>query len=278
MIIQFIKKLLLVAATIVLASTVTAQNITNARFVQDGNKVRITYTLDKKTDIEIRYSTDGGVTYSGRLKAVTGDVGGNVLPGNNVIIWSPLDEGIEISSQRVCFKISSGMQMESSQQKSSNSKLNTFVLANVAYSNSPQLSYGITIGMVKRLGFYISANTNGKFYHEDFSVDSDGTTDGNYNSSYQFDGELYSRLNVTGGAAVRVYKPICVYVGMGYGYRTLLWSTTNSDKAKVTSHSHSGLSMEAGLLCAIKRFGMSVGIITVDKKYNELKVGIGLTF
>lgn len=277
MIIQFIKKLLLAVTSIVLASTVTAQNITNARFEQDGNKVRVSYTLDKKTDIEIRYSTDGGVTYSGRLKAVTGDVGGNVLPGNNVIIWSPLDEGIEISSQRVCFKISSGTQ-ESLQQKSSKSELNTFVLANLAYSNSPQLSYGITIGIVKRWGFYLSANTNGKFYHEDFSVDNDGTTDSDYNISYQFDGELYSRLNVTGGAVVRVYKPICVYAGLGYGYRTLLWSTTNGDKAKVTSHSHSGLSAEVGLLLAAKHFSMSAGITTVDKNYRELKVGIGLAF
>lgn len=277
MIIRFIKKLLLAATAIVLTSTVTAQNITNARFEQDGNKVRITYTLDKKTDIEIRYSADGGITYSGRLKAVTGDVGGNVLPGDNVIIWSPLDEGIEISSQRVCFKISSGTQ-ESLQQKSTETKPITFVLANAAYSNSPQLSYGITIGMVKRLGFYLSANTNGKFYHEDFSVGSDGTTDSDYNLSYQFDRELYSRLNVTGGPVVRIYKPICIYAGMGYGYRTLLWSTTNGDKAKVTSHSHSGLSAEAGLLFAIKKLSMSVGIITVDKNYRELKAGVGLAF
>ncbi len=87
---------------------VNAQQITNSRFEQVGRNVEIYYTLDKQADITICISTDGGLTYSEPLKALAGDVGKNVEPGQKKAIWSPLEECDGIVSDNVVFKIIPG--------------------------------------------------------------------------------------------------------------------------------------------------------------------------
>ena len=88
-----------------LTAVLSAQKVTNARFEQVGKQVELTYTLDKQADISVYLSTDGGKTYGSALRAVTGDVGRQVSPGQKKIIWSPLDERDGIVSGSVVFKI-----------------------------------------------------------------------------------------------------------------------------------------------------------------------------
>ncbi len=97
-------------------TAVTAQSVTNVRFDQLDNEVYIFYDLRAIPhnniftvdvfDVEIRYSQDGGSTYSAPLVAVRRDVGIKITPGiNKQIIWSPLEEMEELISNHITFKI-----------------------------------------------------------------------------------------------------------------------------------------------------------------------------
>ncbi len=96
---------ILLLVGVVLASTVCAQNVTNADFYQDGNKVVITYHLDVIADITVQFSTDGGLTFSTSLLNVSGDVGDDVQPGDKTIIWDALAEYEKLAGAKFQFRI-----------------------------------------------------------------------------------------------------------------------------------------------------------------------------
>ena len=85
-----------------------AQNVTNTDCRQEGNKIVVTYNLDKPSDIELWYSTDGGRNYKGPLKKVSGDVGKNVHSGYNSIVWDVLEEVEGLSGAGIVFKVVPG--------------------------------------------------------------------------------------------------------------------------------------------------------------------------
>ena len=87
------------------ASSLCAQNVTNAACRQEGNKIVVTYSLDKPADIELWYSTDWGKNYKGPLKRVYGDVGRNVHSGNNSIVWDVLEEVESLVGSGIVFRV-----------------------------------------------------------------------------------------------------------------------------------------------------------------------------
>lgn len=83
----------------------SAQNVTNVTFVQEGKNVKISYQLDKMSDISVSISTDGGKTFSRPLKKITGDVGKGVAPGKNAIVWDALSEYDKLVGENICFRV-----------------------------------------------------------------------------------------------------------------------------------------------------------------------------
>lgn len=83
----------------------SAQNVTNVEFWQEGKNVKISYDLDKTADIKIAVSTDGGTTFSGPLTCVTGDVGNGVASGKKVIVWDVLSEYDKLVGENICFRV-----------------------------------------------------------------------------------------------------------------------------------------------------------------------------
>lgn len=71
---------------------------------QDGNKIVITYTLEEKSNISVRVSTDGGKTFTA-INAITGDVGNNITKGKKRIVWNVLKEVNNFSFSQVCFAV-----------------------------------------------------------------------------------------------------------------------------------------------------------------------------
>ncbi len=67
--------------------------------------VIITYNLDKKANILVCVSTDGGKTFSAPLKQVSGDVGKGVYAGRKRIVWDVLSERESLVEDRVMFKV-----------------------------------------------------------------------------------------------------------------------------------------------------------------------------
>ena len=152
-----------------------------------------------------------------------------------------------------------------------------FVMANAAYSIAPQASFGLTVGSVKKLGWYASLGSNFKFGKADYECDYEGNISG-LSSEYSYSGEKRtSRLGATAGMVFRIYDPLYAYVGGGYGFRNVFWQLENGSWAKCTDDSYQGIAIDAGLMLHFKGFGFSLGVQTIGVKYLEAKIGVGYT-
>ncbi len=84
-----------------------AQNVSNVAFYQEGNKVIITYDLDKRADVVVRISTTGGAwhSFNAPLIYVSGDVGKNVSKGHKRIVWDVLKERDRLVGNNIVFQV-----------------------------------------------------------------------------------------------------------------------------------------------------------------------------
>ena len=90
-----------------LATLATAQNVTNARFEQEGMVVKIYYDLSKEADVSILLSTDGGKLFWPKpLEHLSGHAGKNVPAGTSrCAVWDVFADRGEMQNDNICFKI-----------------------------------------------------------------------------------------------------------------------------------------------------------------------------
>ena len=151
-----------------------------------------------------------------------------------------------------------------------------FLTLNVSYNNYSQLSYGFTIGGLNRFGWFASAmsNFNFKGFSTDYECGNDFLVDG---ETFQYSGtKHYTSLSVTAGAMCRVFKPMAVRIGAGYGLRTLAYETSEGELVKNADQSASGLEVLAGVQLRIGEIVLSLDCVTTAFKYYEARLGIGL--
>ena len=153
-----------------------------------------------------------------------------------------------------------------------------FILLNGAYTPAPQTSFGLTVGQVKQLGWYVSAMTNFNFTKSDLTCDANGAINGNEYLSYSFTEKSSSRWSFTAGGLCKLGSPIYLYAGLGYGQRTSLWKTDGGQWVAPTDDTYKGLTLEAGLMAHIKGFSISAGATVMGAKYMECKIGVGYCF
>lgn len=84
----------------------TAQNVIKVDCYQEGNDIAVTYFLDRDASTEVFYSKDGGRTFIGPLKKVSGNIGANAQKGQNKLLWSVLDEVESLQGDNIVFKVS----------------------------------------------------------------------------------------------------------------------------------------------------------------------------
>ena len=82
-----------------------SQNATNVHANQEGDSIIITYDLNKRSSVRIFVATGKSTQYV-ELKAVTGNIGDDILPGmERQVTWQPLKEHKEFVAQNVRFKV-----------------------------------------------------------------------------------------------------------------------------------------------------------------------------
>ena len=150
-----------------------------------------------------------------------------------------------------------------------------FVMLTAAYSTSPQLSVGLSFGMLKTWGWYVSVASGFNFDNLDPNpplADIDGTGDHFYTGE-----QTSSRLSLHAGVMYRVAKPLSLKLGLGYGVRNSAFSTSNGDNVLIKNNSHNGLEYSAGVHLSFGRFALSADVLGVGLKfkYSEIKIGIG---
>ena len=243
------------------------------RVKQDGKDIIIEYDLEKEaTNVKLYVSTDNGQNFKGPMEYVSGDIE-NVMAGKNKQIrWNVIKEWGGLKGN-VSFKL------EKKYRKYYHT--NSFFLLNGAISPSPQYSYGLIFGRVKRIGWYGSVQIEPNFkLRGDYECNKDGYINVNGNDILPFySGEkTFSRIAINAGGVIRFGEPVYLYGGIGYGQRNTFWELLDEKWVKNKGLSYSGVNLELGLIFKIKNFVFSTGISSIQADYLDFKIGIGWNF
>ena len=140
------RKTIILTAILLAFSAIAAKAQQIVNVSQKGDDIVVEYDLPNPADfVRLYVSLDGGETYRGHLKEVSGDLT-NVPAGyNHSITWHVLREfGTDaFESDQVRFKLIVKLKEKWYQE--------TFVTVNGAYSFMPQASFGFSVGQVKPL-------------------------------------------------------------------------------------------------------------------------------
>lgn len=270
------------------ASAVNRASVSNVRYEKQGGKYIIKYDL--KSDAIINLSVRGKeygsnvnkdiyVTGKKENVNVTGDVGYVMAGYDKVIEWNQAaDEEFSNISYVSEFQI---------EPKNIFSPAKTILLGTFGYSFKPkQMSYGLFIGATSNKngwGGFAHFRSNFNFgVNTEFTCDADGRI--NYFSCF-YTGEtktLYYMANA--GILVNMLKDrraksmFALGLGIGYGQRNVYWQMDSKEWALNEGLTNKGVSAELNLIGSIKGFTVMAGVNTLNFKYFELEVGIGVTF
>lgn len=139
-------------------------------------------------------------------------------------------------------------------------------------------SYGLMVGVVKKSGGYLKVKYNFQDLKTQYECDNAGVIESSGTPSWFTGADKQSRLAVTGGLLQRLWKPIYLYVGAGYGYKELGWELEGGEWAKNTEKSFKGVEAELGALFRLNNIALSAGLQTNSFKYWEATVGMGIMF
>lgn len=152
-------------------------------------------------------------------------------------------------------------------------KIRTVIIPMIGFSKYDQTSYGLMLGVVKKIGGYakIESNLSGTSQFHD-EVESD-----DYAYSYNF-GESQNHLAITAGALFRLSRPLYIYLGAGYMHDYVGWPIWNSEYVKIKDFSVEGVAAEIGGIFRLGIFAVSAGVLTNSFKRVESNFGIGVMF
>ncbi|MCG8696583.1 MAG: hypothetical protein MI922_00905, partial [Bacteroidales bacterium] len=280
------KKSAIVLIVLFCSFSAWAQKISAVRFEQVERNIEIKYDILNtryfhQFTIEIFVSTNGGKSYYGPLREVTGDVGSAVTGGKNrLVIWEVLKEIPDFGGE-VVFDVRA-KQMEYSKD----------TRYSCSYKGSYYAPIGIMLGVSgRRIGGYISFNTNQRNLQMDkatykISRDFVENYDGKgYYSMTQTD--IKQRMNITAGAIVPVGWNWSFYLGGGYSAYNLLWKINEFDYndvkigeawVKNTGESFTSGIAEVGTLFNFKRMVIGVGISSPGFRYLDGTFTVGYSF
>lgn len=274
--------------------TLLAGNAENVRVQQKGRDIVVTYDLSKNSNVSL-WLTIANLNDFWELKAVEGAVGNRVNAGKyREIIWHPLEEYESFIVDNARFKIeATSLYKDYSRPKRLGGKtdIESFILAELAYSLSPQMSYGILFGQTyqKGLGWFVEARSN---FHFLSATNGLSCTSGGYVRGVLpfYSGETQSNmhtvhagflLDILDAARVKLdnrFNTFGFYVGFGYGQRDLFWETLDGQLIKYAPTSHKGFSGNVGLFGSVYGLTFKVGVSTIEFQYAELEFGLGWMF
>ena len=264
---------------------VSGENVNNVSAHVEGTNIVVSYELPKKSTVELYATTKHG--RENISSEVKGDIGkGLSAREQHEMVWRPLDT----RQQYIQDWVSLDVQAKSSYRDYvENAKIKTLVMGQVGYSVAPQLSYGAMVGqMYKGIGWYVNFRSN-----FDFNFNYSKLEEMNRLWSVEnhfFSGSISkSHLVVHGGLMLNFleWAPIVknkfntfgMYVGVGYGYRVLVWETTNGGWVVIENNTYFGnCSFNGGLFGSVCGVTLSVGAAVHVEGYAEVEVGIGYMF
>ena len=147
----------------------------------------------------------------------------------------------------------------------------SFLTLNGAYSVAPQLSYGLTFGCVKNIGWFVSAMSN--FDFAGFDV-----IDNPYDAVVLTGETASTRISVMGGFVVKIGGPVYLKLGAGYGMRIKCWETAGGEYVEYPGDTYKGIDLSAGLQFNLRNVTFDFDAVTTNLKYMEIKLGVGVNW
>jgi len=262
----FLVFVLLIASS----ATILAQpKVSNVDANPSGKCIAVTYDLSESADVRVMVSQNDGRGYRTiDRKYLSGDCGTRVQAGEHKkVLWHVLDE-----NNNEDFRGNAKFRVKASPA------FNPFVLATGGFSTTKDWSVGLMAGMCGAAGFYVKGSTN-------FAANKDCKYTCGTDGVIAYQGEdilpFYSGKKavnnwmVTGGAMVRMYIPLYLYVGGGYGQRNLYWEMTDGQWVNNTAGTYRGFTGDIGLMGNIKHVAISIGVSTINFKTAEFQIGLG---
>lgn len=153
-----------------------------------------------------------------------------------------------------------------------------FLTINAAYNNYSKLQYGLTLGSMKKMGWFISlmSNFNFKALKTDFDC-GDSFYVGEYYPFYTGN-EVYSSISANAGVMFKLFNELALKVGAGYGIRNTAYEMVDSKYVKNTDVSAAGLEVVVGAHYKIGKFIVSIDMVSTNFKYYEAKLGLGMGY
>lgn len=284
------KILALFIAIILSISSLKSQEVKNVTFEVIEDLIQIEYDLSASKynqvfDVSLYVSFDGGTTFQGPMKAVSGDVGTEIKAGSNQIIWEPFKDVRSLEGD-IVFSIKAEV---------INKKLEKHFF--VHYSGNYSLRdagfsapFGLSIGQIGKIGWYVSARINTSSF-ETAQYEFDGNDVVAYDKVlyYEYDNKYkYPSLETFAGITAQVHWNIFLYGGAGYGYQKFYWhmneydymdnSLQSDSYLDYTDYSVSGFTAEAGVIIKAKMLSFNIGYSTLNFEYSNVVFGIGLNF
>ena len=151
-----------------------------------------------------------------------------------------------------------------------------FVMLNGSYSIAPQFSVGLTAGMQRTWGWWVSMATDLNSDFPEFTqTDVDGRSDYYYTGS-----KKTSRLSLQAGGMYKFSRLFSAKLGAGYGYRKVGYKTMGNDFVKIANQSFQGLEYSVGLHLGLGETSFSADLSTIgfSFRYAEVKIGVGYSF
>ena len=140
-------------------------------------------------------------------------------------------------------------------------------------------SAGLRIALMRRHGAYLMAQ---KDFHAmprtEGECDRNGIPTGATEAPYYTGRTENRRWMLMAGGIHRIVGDFCLYEGLGYGQRNLAWEQDNGTLLRNRDYSRRGLSAEAGCLYRFYRIAVSAGVMTIQGRYWEAAVGLGINF
>ncbi len=283
------KLLLPVIFLLFIANFSKGQEISGVYTTTKDDQIIIHYNLSKvkyfqSLEVTAYVSFDGGKTFQGPLKAVSGDVGNNIKGGERTITWSPFEEYNSLEGELI-FDVRCKINNEVRKR--------SFFLnysPNVLFTNTNYRAlYGIQIGQVGKTGWYLAARKS-DFSKPGYTFDGETITPLNPDLTYkQFTGNMsFQRLMLTGGFTFQMGWNSFFYLGAGYGSTQVNWQfkeynydstkPVKTDWAKVKQYDKKGAEAELGFIFKAMHVSYSFGATVNQYAKVGAVAGIGINF
>ena len=283
---------------LLLPLSVWAENASNVRVHQRNKDIIITYDLAKSSYVQVSVATDSSTTFT-LLKAVEGAVGAHVRAGSGrEIVWHPLEENDNFIARDVRFKVEALNsyayyalpKSQGKQQLGGKTNVETFITLGADFSFDKDLAYGLMLGQTYRgIGWFVNAHTNLKFDKatDGLKCEKGGAIDGEvpfYSGNKKTSvfaanaGVVVDIIDLVGASPRNRFNTFGVYAGAGFGWRRMLWETTDGKWVQYNPTSVSGVSVNGGVIGSIYGLTLRAGVNTIGFKYLEIEAGIGWMF